>query len=90
MERKTFKSILFKRTIQPDNLDYWFYLYADVLFRLKLSEELNCTCSYCWVERTKLNHLLFQIEEEGHIPPIQRANKISGKGDCGRRLGPIA
>ncbi len=90
MERKTFKSRLFKKTIKPDNLDYWFYLYADVLYRLKLNEELNCTCSHCWAERTKLNHLLFQIEEEGHIPPIQRKNKFSGKGDCGRRLGPIA
>jgi hypothetical protein len=90
MQRKDFKSRLFKKTIKSLEPDYWFYLYADALYRLKLNSELNCPCSECWVEKTKLNHLLDQIEEEGFIPPIPKKNKLSGKGDCGRRLGPVA
>ncbi len=90
MQRKNFKSRLFKKNIKADDLDYWFYLYAESLCRLKLNTALNCPCSECWVEKTKLNHLLDQIEEEGHIPPIKRKSKMTGKGDCGRRLGPVA
>ena len=90
MQRKDFKSRLFKKNIKADNLDYLSYLYAESLYRLKLNIELNCPCSECWVEKIKLNHLLDQIEEEGHIPPIRKKNKMTGKGDCGRRLGPVA
>jgi hypothetical protein len=90
MQRKDFKSRLFRKKIKSDDLDYWFYLYAEALYRLKLNSELNCPCSDCWVEKTKLNHLLILLEEEGHIPPIKRKNKMTGKGDCGRRLGPVA
>ncbi len=90
MQRKDFKSRLFKKTIRSDDLDYWFYLYSESLYRLKLNTELNCPCSGCWVEKTKLNHFVDQIEEEDHIPPIRKKNKITGKGDCGRRLGPVA
>ena len=64
MQRKTFKSKLFKKTIKFDDMDYYFYLYADALYRLKLNLELNCPCSECWVERTRYNHILDQIEKE--------------------------
>lgn len=90
MQRKDFKSRLFKKNIKSEDLDFWFYLYSETLYRLKLNIELNCPCSECWVEKTKLNHLLDQIEEEGHIPPIKRKCKMTGKGDCGRTLGPVA
>ena len=90
MQRKDFKSRLFRKKIKSDDLYYWFYLYADALYRLKLNTELNCPCSDCWVEKTKLNNLLDEIEEEGHIPTIPKKNKMTGKGDCGRRLGPVA
>ncbi len=90
MQRKNFKSHLFKKTIKAEDLDFWFYLYAEALYRLKLNTELSCPCSECWVEKTKLNHLLDQIEEAGHIPIIKRKSKLTGKGDCGKRLGPVA
>ena len=90
MKRKSFESRLFRKNIKSDDLDYWFFLYAETLYRLKLNIELSCPCSHCWVERAKLNYLLDQIEEEGHIPAIKRKSKLTGKGDCGRRLGPIA
>ena len=90
MQRKDFKSRLFRKNIKADALDYWFYLYSESLYRFKLNIELNCPCSECWSEKIKLSHLLDQIEEEGHIPLIPRKNKMTGKGDCGRRLGPVA
>ena len=34
MQRKQFKSRLFKKIIKIDNLDYWVYLYAEALYRL--------------------------------------------------------
>ena len=90
MQRKDFKSRLFRKNIKSDDLDYWFYLYAEALYGLKLITELNCPCSECWVDKTKLNHILDQIEEEGHIPPISKKSKMTGKGDCGRKLDPVA
>ena len=90
MQRKSFKSRLFNKTIRSDDLNYWFYLFAESLYRLKLNEELNCTCSHCFSEKLKLEHLLKEIEEDGCVPPIARKNKWTGKGDCGRRLGPVA
>ena len=90
IRRKNFKSYLFKKTIKAEDLDFWFYLYPEALYRLKLNVELNYPCSECWVEKTKLIHLLDQIEEAGHIPAIKRKSKLTGKGDCGRKLGPVA
>jgi hypothetical protein len=90
MQRKDFKSRLFKKNIKAEDLDFWFYLYAESLYRLQLNTELNCPCSECWVEKTRYNHILDQIEAEGHVPPIHKKNKWTGKGDCGRTLGPVA
>ncbi len=90
MQRKEFKSRLFKKKIKADNIDYWFFLYAETLYRLKQMEDLNCTCCYCFSEKLKLEHLIHQIEEDEHILQNPKANKITGKGDCGRRLGPVA
>jgi hypothetical protein len=50
---------------------------------------LNCPCPECRVEKTRYNHILDRIEEEGHIPTIKRKYKLTGKGACGRRLNPV-
>ena len=90
MQRKQFKSRLFKKTIKQDDINYWDYLYAESLFRLKQLEDLNCPCSFCFSEKVKITHLISQMEEENHIQPNPKANKFRGKGDCGRRLDPVA
>ena len=90
MQRKDFKSKLFKKKIKSEEMDYWLYLYAEILLRLKKHDYLKCTCSYCISDKLKLEHLLHQIEDAGHIPPNPKANKFTGKGDCGRRLDPVA
>ena len=38
----------------------------------------------------KLINKITQMEEDGHIKSNPKAKKITGKGDCGRRLGPVA
>lgn len=76
--------------ISPDDLNYWFYLYADILYRLKQLTDLNCPCSHFRTEKTKLNNLCYQIEFDGHIPPHPKAPNITRQGNCGRRLGPAA
>ena len=90
MQRKEFKSRLFKKTIKIDDLDYWSYLYAESLYRLKQLEDLKCSCGFCFAEKVRLEHLIQQMEEENHIPTNPKANKLTGRGDCGRRLGPVA
>ena len=90
MQRKEFKSRLFKKKIKSDEKDYWFLLYAESLYRIKQLDDLNCTCCYCFSTKLKLEHLIHQIEEDEHIQPNPKANKLTGKGDCGRRLGPVA
>jgi hypothetical protein len=90
MQRKDFKSRLLKRKIKKEEMDYWSFLYAESLYRLKELDDLKCPCDFCWTERVRLEHLIHQMEEENHIPSNPKANKLSGKGDCGRRLGPVA
>jgi len=90
MQRKEFKSRLFKKKIKASETDYWFFLYAEALYRLKQLDDLNCTCCYCFSTKLKMINLLRQVEEDGHIDLIPKANKLTGRGDCGRRLGPVA
>ena len=84
MQRKTFKSRLFKRTIKSDNLDYWMYLYAEILFRIKQIEDLNCPCGSCFADKCNLKRLLTDMEEEEKIEKNKRPINFTGKGDCGR------
>ena len=91
MQRKDFKSRLFKKNIKSDDLDYWFYLIRRISLQIKtITQNSTVLVLNAGLEKTKLNHILDQIEEEGHIPPIRKKNKMTGKGDCGRRLGPVA
>ena len=90
MQRKQFKSRLFKKIIKIDDLDYWLYLYAESFYRLKQLTDLKCPCGFCFSEKIRLEHLIRQMEEENHIVANPKANKLSGRGDCGRRLGPVA
>jgi hypothetical protein len=89
MQRKQFKSRLFKKVINKNDLDYWSYLYAESLYRLKQLDDLKCSFGFCFSEKVRLEHLIQQMEEENHIPTNPKANKLSGRGDCGRRLGPV-
>jgi hypothetical protein len=90
MQRKVFKSRLFKKKIKPEDLDYWYFLYAEVLYRLKQLNDLKCPCSFCFSEKLQLEHLIQKMEGNHHIPPNPKANRFIGKGDCGRKLGPVA
>lgn len=86
---KTFKSRLFNKTITCGSTDYWYFLYAEVLFRLKALEDLKCPCGFCFQEKIKLNHIIDSMINDGHIKENQKPNNFTHVGDCGRRLGPV-
>ena len=90
MKRKQLKPRLFKKKIRADNNNYWFILYAEILYRLKQLDDLKCPCGHCFSEKLRLEQILNQLEEYQHIQSNPKANKLTGKGDCGRRLGPVA
>ena len=90
MKRKPFKSKLFNRKINDDNVDYWLLLYADILFRLREIEELKCPCHACFKDRLHLLYLIQRLIEENHLKKTIRTTDGKGVGDCGRRLGPVA
>jgi hypothetical protein len=90
MNRKAFRTKLFKRTVNPDNSDYWQLLYAEVLYRLKELEDLKCPCSFCFKDRVYLKNSLDRMVNEGYIPENKKPDNFTGKGDCGRRMGPAA
>ena len=64
---KPFKSRLFRRIVKPDNLAYWDYLYAEILFRIKQIEDLNCPCGSYFADKCNLKRLLADMEEEEKI-----------------------
>jgi hypothetical protein len=81
---------MFKRKINVDNVDYWNFLYAEVLFRLKAVEELKCPCGSCFSDKLKFNHLIDRLIEDGHIDKIKRPTNFIGEGDCGRKIKPLS
>ena len=87
---KPFKSRLFRRIVKPDNLAYWDYLYAEILFRLKQIADLNCPCSKCYNDKHLLDWRISELEKEGKIEINKRPINFTGRGDCGRRLPPRA
>lgn len=44
MLNKRFYSRLFQRYVEPNELYYWKFVYAELLYRIEDSEERNCSC----------------------------------------------
>ena len=85
MKKKLFKSRLFNKSILENDKDYWLYLYADILFRLKQLQELNCPCVNCFHDKMKLTHLIRDLINDNHIKENLKPTNFTGKGDCGRK-----
>lgn len=86
MEKKSFKSRLFNRIIMETDKDYWIYLYADLLFRIKQLEELNCPCGKCSQDKFHFNFLIREMIKADHIKENPKPINFTGKGDCGRAI----
>ena len=87
MEKKAFKSRLFSRKIIESEKDYWIYLYADVLFRLKLLEELNCPCGKCSDDKRNYNWLIKSMINDNHIKENPKPINFTGKGGLWQTKG---
>jgi hypothetical protein len=76
MEMKTFYFRIFKKRINPDYVEYWNLLLAVLIYRLKSVEELNRTCTSCFTDKFKLQHLLDQMIDEGIIDKLERSKNF--------------
>ena len=86
MEIKPFKSRLFNRSILANDKDYWIYLYADILFRLKQLEELNCPCGKCYRDNLHYDFLIKEMIKANHIKENPKPINFTGKGNCNRAI----
>ena len=84
MEAKTFYSRLFKRKINPDNPNYWNMLYADLLFRIRQIDDLNCFCQYCSENLARLNRIIDDMVKDKHIEENHKPRNFTGQGYCSR------
>jgi hypothetical protein len=50
MARKRFHSRLFQRYIESNELYYWKFVYAELLYRIAELEEVKCSCLTCQTE----------------------------------------
>ncbi len=64
MKQKQFKSLLFKRIIDPVEKDYSAIVKAELLFRIFELDEKKCTCIGCTENREKFYDYLKKIVEE--------------------------
>jgi len=84
MEMKRFKSQLFKQIIKTDNPSFWPYLYAEILFRLKVLEDRKCPCKKCYMDKHDLEWRISEMENEGNIEKNFRPPDDKAVGYCGR------
>ncbi len=86
MEMKPFKSQLFKRIIKPDNPSFWPYLYAEILYRLKVLEDRKCPCNKCYMDKHNLEYRITEMENDGKVeknfrPPDDKAVGYFGRAE---------
>jgi len=53
MTQTRFHSRLFLRYIEPNEIYYWKFVFAELLFRIAELEEANCSCITCQMELDK-------------------------------------
>ena len=86
MEAKTFHSRLFKKKINPDNPDYWTFLYAELLFRIRQIYDLNCVRHFCGPEINRLNSVIKEMGKNKLIEENQKPSKLANRGYCSKKL----
>ncbi|HCY76377.1 MAG TPA: hypothetical protein DHV28_10690 [Ignavibacteriales bacterium] len=75
---------MFNRKVLGTEKDYWAFLYAETLFRLKQLEDLNRSCGLCFQDKIRYNHLIKSMIEDNHIQENPKSLNFTGKGNCGR------
>jgi hypothetical protein len=64
MLNKRFYSRLFQRYIEPNEMYYWKFVYAELLFRIAELEEANCSCINCKTELENYEIYLQKLKRE--------------------------
>lgn len=86
MERKTFYSKLFKRNINQEEADFWQFLYAELLHRLREIDDLYCFCEHCQENTDNLNRIIKDMEKAGVIEENRKPRNFAGKGYCKKKM----
>ena len=61
MAKKSFHSTLFSQEIKDSNPDYWPYVIAETLYRIKDMEIRNCSCFKCKEDLERLKEYAEKI-----------------------------
>jgi hypothetical protein len=61
MQRKEFHSPILKRTVKPDESDYYKHFEAALIFELNFLNQQNCSCSGCHDKRKLIEQDLKEI-----------------------------
>jgi len=64
MANKRFYSRLFQRYIEPNEMYFWKFVYAEFLFRIAELEEANCSCMQCQMELDKYKAYLEKLKKK--------------------------
>jgi len=68
MEKKAFRSQLFRRQIEVYEPDYWPIVHAETLYRIKDLEIKKCSCFKCMQDLDRLNDYLNKLMSHSQEP----------------------
>jgi len=68
MEKKAFRSQLFRRKIDVNETDYWSIVWAETLFRIDDLEVRKCSCFKCSTDLEKYNEFLTRLRSSSLLP----------------------
>jgi len=69
LPNKRFYSRLFQRYVEPNELYYWKFIYAELLYRIEDSEEKNCSCIQCQTELNNYKNYLDKLKNRKAVHP---------------------
>jgi hypothetical protein len=67
LPRQDFHSRLFQRFIEPNEMYYWKFVYAELLYRTAELEEADCSCMTC---QTELNNYRAYLDKLKNKTPV--------------------
>jgi len=68
MEKKAFRSQLFRRKIDVYESDYWSIVWAETLFRIDDLEFRKCTCFKCLTDLEEYKGFLTRLRSASLLP----------------------
>lgn len=64
MKKKNFYSTFYRKEIITDDIDYWYKVYSELLYRIETIRSSNCTCFQCQTDLEKYLTALEKVKKE--------------------------